>query len=252
MGSKMNNEVAKAISNLSIAVDRLDQEINSKKIKVGDYIKIITSGYGTAPEDVGIMAMVVSTDAHIRKVSMYELEIDADKKGNNDRYVGIQGVQKVTPEEYLNYLVGKAGIKIGDAFELGHYRFTSWNSGEWSRTYNTCKYIVQGFCFEEGYPCVYSEFNGYKFVRKIKSMTKFQEFIIPIGKSNHKITINKSGIENEEGVLCSIQDLKNLIYPPNFKKYQVQVSTLNIGCVENVTIEQILEILDKAKIVGLK
>lgn len=66
---------------------------------IGDYVIITNSRSGTALEDIGLFCRIVSTTAIPRTFNSYTIEIDRDKKGNNDRFLAPCVLRLATQEE---------------------------------------------------------------------------------------------------------------------------------------------------------
>lgn len=68
---------------------------------VGEWVVIIRSGCGTSRDDIGLVCKVISNnvDEHRRPYKGYNIEINRDKKGNRDRYMGTNCLRKALTHE---------------------------------------------------------------------------------------------------------------------------------------------------------
>jgi len=235
------------IQELSQAIDNLEQELNAPK--VGDWYMVLDAfeeedllGKSTyVPGDIFKVHNIDKSDMLASKIWLYNKSINP---------IGLGGCRKLSESEVLKHLADKAGIKIGDTYKSRTYRYTDWRAGVWKYDFSTpC--IAQGFCFEEGFPCVYCIYNGFRVVTRLEELVKI---IILIGTSRHKVRISNSGIYNEYSDKTTVQELKNLITP--FEEFStghftVNINTVDIGCVKGVTIEEIKNIIQEAEKMGL-
>ena len=69
--------------------------------KVGDIVIITANGGGTSNDDVGLICQIVTVYTRESTPSRYGymLEIDRDKKGNNDRFLDPAYIRLATAEQ---------------------------------------------------------------------------------------------------------------------------------------------------------
>lgn len=72
------------------------------KFKIGDWVVIQYSGWGTNPKDVGLVCKIVKTNVR----GCYNIEIDRDKIGNGNRFTCKEALRYAKnheiPEEFRN------------------------------------------------------------------------------------------------------------------------------------------------------
>lgn len=129
------------------------------KFKVGDWIKIINSGGGTHPDDVGMISKIVSTTA-IGIYPEYTIEIADMKKGNYDKFLDPKVIRLATKAEVKQHLLAEAsrrGFKIGVSYKTSDTgRNTAYTNPELYANMNS------RFNLHCGYGCglIYNDFTS--------------------------------------------------------------------------------------------
>jgi hypothetical protein len=239
------------IQELSQTIDNLNQELSAPKI--GDWYMVLDTF-----EKEDLLGKLSYLPGDIFKVHEIDKSYILTSKiwltNESNRPIGLGGCRKLSKSEVLEYLADQAGIKIGNSYELGVHRYTNWKAGTWEESFSN-SYPAKGFCFEEGFPCVYCRFNDLKIVTRLEELVQpKKEVTIVIGANKHKVRVSKFDICDEYLNKTSIQELKELVNPPKLFStggYAVSINALNIGCVKGITREEIENIIQEAEKMGL-
>lgn len=138
------------------------------EFNVNDWVVITKSGYGTNSSDIGLVCKIVSIDKN--KKNNYDVEIDRDKIGNFDRFLGSNALRKATEEE-----IEKANQKV---FKVGNFGIIVRNKQAYHKNDNITQFVnelIDKFSLK-------SNAGGYTFIVK-------------------DIIFSKTGCENTESKL---------------------------------------------------